>query len=311
MTLSVTNPKVGSEYVWSNGSTGISISVDVSGSYSLSEISYCDTIASVQNTDISVLPVIAYYQDADGDMYGNAAVSVQSCTPVLGYVTDSTDCNDMDADINPGMVEVMNGIDDNCDGQVDEPSCFIPTGLVHAEITSSSELVSWNAVPGATKYKIQYGLAHPNTTWFPKSVTAPGTSILIKGLTPSTKYKWKVRTICGTSKTVFSPTDMFTTLPLKSAAPVNATSDNTVFEVYPNPSNGHFVVELALASPLSESATIQITNLIGQIVYEEVVSVSDGILHQEIQLAAYQKGVFLLYIVVDDQTFTKKLVLAE
>jgi hypothetical protein len=30
---------------------------------------------------------VTYYADADGDGYGNPAVSVASCTPVAGYVT--------------------------------------------------------------------------------------------------------------------------------------------------------------------------------------------------------------------------------
>ncbi len=63
-----------------------------------------------------------WYHDADGDTYGNVADSVVSCTePSGGYVSDSADCDDQDAAIHPGAVEVCgNGIDDDCVGD-DEP----------------------------------------------------------------------------------------------------------------------------------------------------------------------------------------------
>jgi hypothetical protein len=62
-----------------------------------------------------------YYPDVDGDEYGAAtAVPVRSCTPVVGRVTDHSDCNDAAVAINPRAAERCNGVDDNCNAQVDE-----------------------------------------------------------------------------------------------------------------------------------------------------------------------------------------------
>jgi len=61
-----------------------------------------------------------WYADADGDSYGDAGVSVTSCMAPAGYVSDGTDCDDTDAAVSPAATEFCNGIDDNCDGAIDE-----------------------------------------------------------------------------------------------------------------------------------------------------------------------------------------------
>ncbi|MBA3649609.1 MAG: sulfatase-like hydrolase/transferase [Chitinophagales bacterium] len=65
-----------------------------------------------------------YYADADADGYGNANNSTSACSVPNGYVLNSSDCNDANARINPNSTEVMNGIDDDCDGLTDEKSTF-------------------------------------------------------------------------------------------------------------------------------------------------------------------------------------------
>ena len=65
-----------------------------------------------------VLP--QWYADVDGDWFGNLNNSIISCLQPNDYVADATDCNDADYDINPGATEICDGIDNNCDGQIDE-----------------------------------------------------------------------------------------------------------------------------------------------------------------------------------------------
>ena len=61
-----------------------------------------------------------WYGDADGDSYGDAGLQLVACTQPLGYVADSTDCDDGDAAVNPAATEVCDGIDNDCDGTIDE-----------------------------------------------------------------------------------------------------------------------------------------------------------------------------------------------
>ncbi|MBK7683447.1 MAG: putative metal-binding motif-containing protein [Bacteroidetes bacterium] len=56
-----------------------------------------------------------YYVDADGDGFG-AGSATSSCNPIAGSVLVDGDCDDNNAAVNPSVIEVCNGIDDDCNG---------------------------------------------------------------------------------------------------------------------------------------------------------------------------------------------------
>ncbi|MCW5897817.1 MAG: putative metal-binding motif-containing protein [Flavobacteriales bacterium] len=64
-----------------------------------------------------------WYRDADGDGYGDIGSTEIACSMPPGYVANNIDCDDTNAMINPARPELCNGIDDNCDGQIDEGAC--------------------------------------------------------------------------------------------------------------------------------------------------------------------------------------------
>ncbi len=61
-----------------------------------------------------------YYKDADGDGYGNPSISASGPPAPTGFVDNDQDCDDGNAAVHPGATEVCNGIDDNCDGNIDD-----------------------------------------------------------------------------------------------------------------------------------------------------------------------------------------------
>ncbi len=62
-----------------------------------------------------------FYADTDSDNFGNNDSSIYSCTgPPAGFVADNSDCDDGNSAINPNAIEVCDGVDNNCDGNIDE-----------------------------------------------------------------------------------------------------------------------------------------------------------------------------------------------
>jgi hypothetical protein len=96
------------------------------------------------------------YQDADGDGYGNAAVSIVGCSQ-SGYVSNNTDCDDTIFAINPGVTEVLyDGVDNNCNGVMDE-GYQITTTMANCGTTLSTlgSLISCVSIGGVNGYRFE------------------------------------------------------------------------------------------------------------------------------------------------------------
>ncbi len=64
---------------------------------------------------------LQYFPDEDGDTYGAAQSNgIWSCTQPAGYVANALDCHDANAAIHPNAIDLCNGLDDNCNGIIDD-----------------------------------------------------------------------------------------------------------------------------------------------------------------------------------------------
>ena len=128
-----------------------------------------------------------WYQDLDGDLFGNIDSMIVNLYPIAGYVLDSTDCNDTNALVNPSLIDYCDGIDNNCDLVIDDvvvtpmvtaggPVTFCPGGSV--VLTASPNIpgfsVKWfkNGVAIATAVNYTYTATSPAT--YVAKLTAPG-----------------------------------------------------------------------------------------------------------------------------------------
>ncbi|MED5373397.1 MAG: MopE-related protein [Myxococcota bacterium] len=74
----------------------------------------CDATVDESATDATT-----WYADSDGDGYGDASSTQDACDQPSGYVSDTSDCDDSDASVNPAGTEVCDGVDNDCDGSAD------------------------------------------------------------------------------------------------------------------------------------------------------------------------------------------------
>lgn len=81
-----------------NGQNIVILANEVSSTLSIYSASNCNELA--------------YYSDSDGDTFGDASNLIMACEQPTGYVLDNSDCNDLDALINPNTAWYLDSDDD-------------------------------------------------------------------------------------------------------------------------------------------------------------------------------------------------------
>ncbi len=69
--------------------------------------------------DNNAVDAMSWYADADNDGHGDPDTVTLSCTEPAGYTGSSDDCDDTNDDAYPGDVEWCDGVDNDCDGSID------------------------------------------------------------------------------------------------------------------------------------------------------------------------------------------------
>lgn len=136
------------------------------------------TVTSVERTDhpagpssvvanntviLNVTASVTYYADEDSDGFGDADNFVYSCDGLpTGHVLNDDDCDDADDAVNPNAAEIFfNGIDDNCDGTIDEGQ----------QLTTSIKANQCGGTLARIYSAINASVAHPDITAYRFEVT--------------------------------------------------------------------------------------------------------------------------------------------
>jgi len=62
---------------------------------------------------------VIWHLDADGDGFGDPSTPLGHCDQPTGYVENADDCDDTQPQVGPGNPEICDGLDNDCDGLVD------------------------------------------------------------------------------------------------------------------------------------------------------------------------------------------------
>ena len=97
------------------------------------------------------------------------------------------------------------------------------------------------------------------------------------------------------------------TVELKNCTGIGENNPNVSVEVYPNPNNGNFTVELN--SLHADRVNIKIVSITGAVVFEQKEVTINGNFKKTFNLKGYSKGVYSLFVLGDDYQINKKIVI--
>ena len=222
-----------------------------------------------------------YYSDNDGDSYGDPNNSVSSCAPVSGYVIDNTDCNDSDAAVNPAATEICDGIDNNCNGNIDEGLLltFYADNDGDSYGSASNSTLACSQPDGYVADSTDCNDNNPNIN--PGAIEIPNNGI-------DDNCNGEIDEI-GVGIAFIE-------------------NDPSTLSVFPNPTNGAFAIDLKLSDEENSDAKIEVLNLLGQIIISENAQFEKGKLQREIQLSdAAAEGMYLVKVTINNEVFTSQI----
>jgi hypothetical protein len=121
---------------------------------------YISNSTDCNDSDNSIWRSAVLFVDADADGYNSGTeMKCYGANVPAGYslTTLGTDCNDANANIHPNATELCNGLDDDCDGSVDEgPATSTCPGKPNATANCSG---------GTCTYTCNAGFLNCNGTW--------------------------------------------------------------------------------------------------------------------------------------------------
>lgn len=279
-----------------------------------------------------------YYFDQDGDGYGGREVYYSQCE-IEYYFPESYkvlggDCNDEEPYINPAAIEVCDGIDNDCDGLVDE-KCINETiisvgdvnvyeseGFANVTIsllkpTTRDITVSYTTIDGTASSKSKHKtpadyVAQKGTVTLPAGTLSKTIQIPIKNDGIAEGNEWftlllskprNAAILDGTATITLIEYETFKQNPKAIGAPIEQAEQQLRAKAFPNPSQNHFTLQIQ--SKAGEKINIRVVDALGRTVESRVNLAANNSLtlgHN------YKPGLYYAEIVQGNEKVTLRLV---
>lgn len=288
--LVVTNGFAGSTVLWSTGATSPSIWVDTAGWYSVSVTSVgCTTMDSTYADVIDTL--ISIDLGADTSLCG-------------GFM-------ELNAGAITGATYVWNTGDSVQGISVYNTGTYIVSAMTVCASTADTIDVIINTVPIVIMNDYNYDTiclldgAIPLPAVFPSGGTYYGPGVTGGTFLPSaagvgnimTVYEYTDGNGCAASDTAYIIVD--------ACAGLNEITSAWNANVYPNPNNGSFQLNIANAN--FNDLQIRVMNALGQEVYNRKIYVNNTTVNETINLNDHTPGVYFMNLITGEQTLTYRV----
>ncbi len=327
----------GTGFQWSNGATTSSITVNNPGNYNCR---VTNNGSSQYTPDIIVTvnasPTVTITQ---GTLTNNQIPITSNADPMVGTVQGyqwklnnnsisgsmgSTYTATASGDYSVVLTNTM-----GCSTTSNSVTCSVPTpascsltvpgSLTATAESNTAERLTWGVMPASDSIVIRY---KPETSQIYRYITLPNigqVTLVITGLTPNTKYQWRIKTVCGTTSSSYSGKRLFTTLgftniPYQTSSSSKSyvyteSDDESDMIIFPNPASES--VRLSYFSNQETVSFLSIMDMNGRVVKSQEIPFIEGDNEIRIETVELESGIYFLQIKNDQATQTQRLMISK
>ena len=207
--LSVSGLTSGTNYEWQVQTACTSGNSAFTASTNFTTVASCGTAIGMSTANITTNSATFKWTPVSGAIHYNVQYRI------VGTTTWTTGATAVDSFYTTGLTASSNyewqvqtvcsagssAFTASTDFTTSSPPCNSPSGMVTANITTTSATFKWTIVLNALSYNVQYRIVG-TTTW--STGTTATDSFNAAGLTVSSNYEWQVQTVCTGGSSSFT-----------------------------------------------------------------------------------------------------------